>query len=129
MHDWKNRAAVFKYDGKHRFFVNVSTLRACLSELRSSQHEREGDTPAKKAPPGPERGERRGFKHGLTTMKKALSVLGNRALNGRFTVSKELKADLYRLKAVAKLHRYRWRYEEIYGAEKPKNRGNGRWYD
>ena len=31
------------------------------------------------------------------------------------------------LRPWAKLHRYRWRYEESYGAEKPENRGDGRW--
>ena len=32
------------------------------------------------------------------------------------------------LRPWAKQHRYRWRYEESYGAEKPENRGDGRWY-
>lgn len=32
------------------------------------------------------------------------------------------------LRPWAKLHRYRWRYEESYGAEKPENRADGRWY-
>jgi hypothetical protein len=32
------------------------------------------------------------------------------------------------LRSCAKQHRYRWRYEESYGAEKPENRGDGRWY-
>jgi hypothetical protein len=32
------------------------------------------------------------------------------------------------LRPWAKEHRYRWRYEESYQAEKPENRGDGRWY-
>lgn len=32
------------------------------------------------------------------------------------------------LRPWAKAHRCRWRYEESYGAEKPENRGDGRWY-
>jgi hypothetical protein len=28
----------------------------------------------------------------------------------------------------AKAHRYRWRFEESYQAEKPENRGDGRWF-
>src|SRR5688572_12928370 len=28
----------------------------------------------------------------------------------------------------AKEHRYRWRFEESYYAEKPEHRGDGRWY-
>jgi hypothetical protein len=32
------------------------------------------------------------------------------------------------LRAWAKRHRYRWRYEESYGAEKAENRGDGRWF-
>jgi hypothetical protein len=38
----------------------------------------------------PLKGERRALKHGINTMKKALSVLGSRAIDGRFKVSKEL---------------------------------------
>jgi hypothetical protein len=41
-------------------------------------------------PPPPQRGERRALKHGLITMKRALSALGSRAIDGRFKVSKEL---------------------------------------
>ena len=32
------------------------------------------------------------------------------------------------LRPWAKAKRYRWRYEESYHAEKPENRGDGRWY-
>ena len=32
------------------------------------------------------------------------------------------------LRPWAKAHRYRWRFEESYLAEKPENRGDGRWY-
>jgi hypothetical protein len=43
-----------------------------------------------KTPAPPLKGERRALKHGLNTMKKAVSLLGNRAIDGRFKVSKEL---------------------------------------
>jgi hypothetical protein len=32
------------------------------------------------------------------------------------------------LRLWCKAHRYRWRFEESYLAEKPENRGDGRWY-
>jgi hypothetical protein len=45
---------------------------------------------SRKTPAPPLKGERRALKHGLNSMKKALSLLGSRAIDGRFKVSKEL---------------------------------------
>ena len=39
---------------------------------------------------GAKKGERRALKHGLVTMKRALSSLGNRALDRRSKVSRAL---------------------------------------
>lgn len=36
--------------------------------------------------------------------------------------------DCIDLRPWADSHRYRWRFEESYGAEKAENRGDGRWY-
>jgi hypothetical protein len=36
--------------------------------------------------------------------------------------------DCIDLRPWARKNRYRWRYEESYRAEKPENRGDGRWY-
>jgi hypothetical protein len=39
---------------------------------------------------GAKKGERRALKHGLVMMKRAMSAVGNRALDGRYRVSKAL---------------------------------------
>lgn len=46
----------------------------------------------------------------------------------RDTRASAKSTDCVDLRPWAKTNRYRWRFEESYGAERPENRGDGRWY-